>query len=195
VTVEFSDWRLVNGLKIPFKEKQTILGKTTETIYDEIRLNGTEKVSFAKPAETKDSSILSNQTSATIPFNFENNHLMVLTEVNGSPPIWFMIDTGAKFSVINQERLSQFDLKNYGGLKTQGGGNDVSGSYVEGVTYRLGEIEVRNQHAAVLSLQGLEKIPPVGTTWLYHDGDHLSIEGSLRLTPRFADAFSSIAGP
>ncbi|HSY47971.1 MAG TPA: hypothetical protein VLC46_04090 [Thermoanaerobaculia bacterium] len=37
----------------------------------------------------------------TIPFNFDNNHLMVLTTVNGVGPIWFLVDTGANYSIIN----------------------------------------------------------------------------------------------
>lgn len=158
INVEFSDWRDAGGLKIPFKETETILSRKSVTVYDEIRVNGSEKVSFTKPTERRDSSILSNKPSVSVPFNFENNHLMVMTRVNGSSPIWFMIDTGARFTVINQERLKEFNLKSYGGLKTQGGGNDVTGAYVDGVTYRLGDAEVRDQHAAVLSLQGLEKV-------------------------------------
>ncbi|MBD0373356.1 MAG: aspartyl protease family protein [Pyrinomonadaceae bacterium] len=158
ISVEFSDWRDTGGLKIPFKETETILSRKTVTVYEEIRVNGSEKVSFTKPKDARDSFILSNKPSASVPFNFENNHLMVMTEVNGSSPIWFMIDTGARFTVISQERLNQFNLKSYGGLKTQGGGNDVTGAYVDGVTYRLSDVEVRNQHAAVLSLQGLEKV-------------------------------------
>jgi hypothetical protein len=50
-------------------------------------------------------------------------------------------------------------MKPYGGLTTIGGGTSAaSGSYVQHVTYRFGDVELRDQHAAVLELKGLEKL-------------------------------------
>lgn len=161
MTVAFSDWKTVDGVRMPFTEKWTS-GPSTTTVHSRsIELVPRASVDLAppRPGPSDTFFLRPNATSERVPFNFDNNHIMILTTVNGVGPIWFLVDTGAEFSIINESRLSEFNLTPYGGLKTIGGGSAAaSGSYVEHVTYRVGDVELRDQHATVLELVGLEKL-------------------------------------
>ncbi len=157
MTTTFSDWREVGGLKVPFAENQSDGINTTKLQIKQVEFNR-KRTSFAPPAAGADDAFFLTSGPVTVPFNFQNKHILFETQVNAQPPIWFLMDTGSNYSIINEPRMEQFRLKSYGGLKTEGGANTASGSYVEGVTYRVGQMEVRNQRAAVLSLSGLEKV-------------------------------------
>jgi predicted aspartyl protease len=161
MTIEFSDWRKVDGVDVPFLETTKTGPNTTMAKLQSIEIIPRERVDLTPPQPGPDDTfwLRPHAKSQTLPFNFDNNHIMVLTTVNGAGPIWFLVDTGANYSIINQSRLDELHLTPYGGLKTIGGGSSAaSGSYVQHVTYRLGDVELRDQHAAVLELDGLEKL-------------------------------------
>lgn len=163
-TISFSDWREVNGLKVPFEEKLADSVNTTELHLKEVSFNTSNKTSFAKPkGDPYDAFFLTTPTPA-VPFNFENQHVLLPTMINGQGPIWFILDTGADRNYLNQSRLKQFHLETYGTLATEGGANTAQGAYLEKVTLRVGGVEVRDQHASALPLDGLEKVfgLPVG---------------------------------
>jgi hypothetical protein len=116
--------------------------------------------SFARPDDgPSDAFFLRRQKSEVVPFNFDNNHIMILATVNGVGPIWFLVDTGADVNYINQSRIAELHMQPYGALQTIGGGEkSIGGSFVEHVTIRIGDVELRDQHASVLELKGLEKL-------------------------------------
>lgn len=163
-TITFNDWRDVDGLKISFAEKQQDPVNTTELQLKQVLLNSHQNVNFARPADSFDDAVFLRKTPAPVPFNFENLHVLLPTFVNGAGPIWFILDTGSNDNIVNQSRLEEFHLKTYGSLQTEGGANTTSGAFLESVTLRVGDVETRNQHAAVLPLDGLEKVfgLPVG---------------------------------
>ena len=163
-TISFSDWHEVNGLKVPFEEKLADPVNTTELHLKEVTFNSANKVSFARPeGELQDAFFVSNP-APRVPFNFENKHVLLPTMINGQGPIFFILDTGADRNYLNQSRLKQFHLETYGSLATEGGANSATGTYIEKVTLRVGDVEVRDQHASALPLDGLEKVfgLPVG---------------------------------
>ncbi len=160
MTIAFSDWRDVNGIRVPFAETLETGPTKSESHLRSIDLNAAMSEALTRPESGPDDTFfLHQQPSERIPFNFDNNHIMILGTVNGFGPIWLLVDTGAEFSLLNQSRLDELHAKAYGGLQTIGGGeSSTGGAYVESVTYRFGDVELRNQHAAVLELRGLEKL-------------------------------------
>lgn len=160
MTVAFADWRSVRGVKVPFEETWTTGPNTTVVHLRTIDFLPSRRIDLKPPASGPDDvRFLHNARSVTLPFNFDNHHIMIPTVVNGVGPIWFMIDSGADYTVINQSRVAQFHLSPYGGLKTIGGGSQsTGGAYVEHVNYRFGNVELRDQHAGVLPLRGLEEV-------------------------------------
>ncbi|MGZ7039071.1 MAG: aspartyl protease family protein, partial [Thermoanaerobaculia bacterium] len=160
MTIAFAGWRDVAGIRIPFVETQETGPSKSELHVRSIDLQPAERVAFTRPESgPNDTFFLRKERSERVPFNFDNNHIMILVTVNDVGPIWFLVDTGAEFSIINQSRLDEFHVKPYGGLQTIGGGESATGgAYAENVTYRIGDVELRNQHAAVIELRGLEKL-------------------------------------
>lgn len=190
-TITFSDWREVNGLKVPFDEKQADPVNTTELHLKEVTFNSPTKVSFARPEGDPHDGFFVSNPPAPVPFNFDNKHVLLPTMINGQGPIFFILDTGSGQNIINQSRLEQFHLHPYGALTTEGGANSVSGSYIQKVTLRVGGVEVRDQHAATLPLDGLEKVfgLPVGGLLGY---DFIS---RFVLTLNYRDLTASFSDP
>ena len=166
MTIAFSDWREVDGVRIPFTEVQQSGPTKNELHLRSVDLHPKETVAFTKPeAGPNDTFFLAKQQFERVPFNFDNNHIMILGTVNGVGPIWLLVDTGSPFTVLNTSRLAELHVKPYGGLQTIGGGeSETGGAWAENVTYRIGDVELRNQHAAVIELKGLETLygMPVG---------------------------------
>jgi len=160
MVVTFSDWRDVDGVKVPFTETRTTGPTKIEMQLQSIDFHPAERPSFARPESGPDDAFfLRGQKSEVVPFNFDNNHIMILATLNGGGPIWFLVDTGADVNYINQSRVAELRLQPYGALQTIGGGEkSIGGSYVEHVTLRIGDVELRDQHASVLELKGLEKL-------------------------------------
>lgn len=160
LTITFSDWREVDGLRVPFHETSSTGPSKSELQLTSVDLHPAERVAFTKPESgPNDTFFLRGQRSERVPFNFDNNHIMILAKVDGVGPIWFLVDTGADRTYLNESRLGEFHLQPYGALQTIGGGEQsTGGSYVERLTVRIGDVELRDQHAAVLELKGLEKL-------------------------------------
>lgn len=161
LSVAFADWRPVEGVAVPFTETWTTGPNTTTVHLQSIEFVPRDRVDLTPPQPGPDDAFFlrPGAKSETLPFNFDNNHIMVLATVNGAGPIWFLVDTGAEYSIISASRVAGLHLTPYGGMTTIGGGSaSTSGSYVEHVTYRLGDVELRDQHAAVLELRGLDKV-------------------------------------
>jgi hypothetical protein len=122
-TVTFSDWRKVDGIAIAFGETWTTGPNKTTAHLQSIEFVPPDRIDLAKPSPGAEDTFYLRRGAAadTLPFNFDNNHIMVLTTVNGIGPIWFLVDTDANYSIINQSRVSEFHLTPYGGLTTIGG--------------------------------------------------------------------------
>lgn len=157
--ITFSDWREVDGIKIPFSEKRQDPVKTTELKLRKVVFNPNEEVSFAEPSSTEhDAFFVMDPSQAGVTFNFENHHILVPATVNGVGPIYFIFDTGSDYNYINSNRLDQFHVKTYGTLQTEGGANTTQGAYIQSINLRVGGVELRGQHAGTLPMEGLEKV-------------------------------------
>ena len=160
MSIAFSDFRDVENFKVPFTETR-VSGPTKTALHlVSVDLHPKDVPPFTRPEDgPNDAFFLRGQASETVPFNFDNNHIMILATVNGVGPIWFLVDTGADVNYINQSRVAEFHMQPYGALQTIGGGEtSIGGSFVEHVTLRIGDVELRDQHASVLELKGLEKL-------------------------------------
>jgi hypothetical protein len=160
LTITFADWREVDGLHVAFSETGTTGPSKSELHLTSIDLHPAQPAPFTRPENgPNDAFFLRGQKRQVVPFNFDNNHIMILATVNGAGPIWFLVDTGADHNYLNQSRLAELHLQPYGALQTIGGGEQsTGGSYAEHVTTRIGDVELRDQHAGVLELRGLEKL-------------------------------------
>lgn len=162
VTTEISDWRPVGKVVVPFSLRETSSDddKATPTVAREIVPYATPpEGAFARPGDASaDFKFAEGDRALDIPFNFENDHIMVACSVNGGKPIWFMLDTGAEGNYINKTRLTEFGLEPFGSTSVTGGGNTTDGALTRVARLGIGGAELLGQRDAVLDLTGLEKI-------------------------------------
>lgn len=162
IVLEFSDWRLVKGRKVPFSVRETVEGDESEStmlVRSVVAAADAGATGFQRPASgPKDYRFDAGRTAAGIPFNFENDHLMVHGQVNGRTALWFMLDTGAEETIINKPRMAELGLTPFGASTISGGGNSTDFAFTEVGTLRIGGVELLNQRDGVIDLSGLERI-------------------------------------
>jgi hypothetical protein len=162
ITVKFTDWRRVDGVIVPFSLRVTGgegNGDDTTQLRD-VRVNAPlPPKAFDRPKDgAKDFRFAHGDRSSGIPFNFENDHIMVPCRVNGSEPIWFLLDTGAEATIINIGRMKEFGLQPFGATSVTGGGNSAPFSFTRVASLRVGDAELAGQRDGVMDLSGLERI-------------------------------------
>jgi Aspartyl protease len=158
ITTTFADWQPTGEIRMPHS------GTVSETDkpdyqWKQVSLRfekNTAPGMFVAPTSGPPDTVL-QPDAPSIPFNFENSHIMFKVRVNDREPIWFLLDTGADENVINTPRLSEFGLKTYGKTAATGGGGSAEYDYATGATFALPGVELRNQHVAVLDQTGIER--------------------------------------
>ena len=160
ITTQVSDWRAVKGRKVPFSLTTSEGDTESKLVVGDVVPGGLEKPSPVRRPEdgAKDYRFAEGRAAMAIPFNFENDHIMVLGRVNGHKALWFLLDTGAEATIVNKTRLPELGLVGFGASTTQGGGNSTDVAYADVASLAIGDAEILNQRNAVIDLSGLEKI-------------------------------------
>ena len=162
VVTEFRDWRKAGGVSIPF----TILDIDREGNVDTTWVQSAEPIAaaaapkFARPADgASDVRFASGDRALGIPFNFDNDHIMVECSVNGTQPLWFLVDTGADYNVLNEPRLAEMKLTRFGASSTSGGGGSTGLTFSRVARLEVGHgVTLLGQRGGVVDLSGLEKL-------------------------------------
>ena len=160
ISLQLSDWRTVKGRKVPFALKTTEGDTESKLVLRDVVPGDLEKPSVIHRPEdgAKDYRFAEGRAAMSIPFNFENDHIMVIGRVNGHRALWFLLDTGAEATIVNKTRLEEMGLVGFGASTTQGGGNATDVQYADVASLAIGDAEILNQRNAVIDLSGLEKI-------------------------------------
>ncbi len=161
LTTEYSRWKKGSGgIRLPFVEQRKESDSPQSLlILQKHRLLTDESIDWGKPDSVPDDPVFRNGGhDVVVPFNFENRHIMVSGQVNGSPAIWFLVDTGAEVSIINEARSSWFGIHPYGKSKTTGGGGATDSRFGFPANFDIAGIELKNQHVVLLDLSGLESV-------------------------------------
>lgn len=162
IVVTPSDWRTVKGVKVPFKlEESGGEDATADAVVmsDVAPAKKAPDPPLSRPVDgPSDVAFASGHVALAIPFNFENDHLMVDASVNGRPPLWFMLDTGAEATYVNKPRMVELGLEPFGARTVSGGGNTADSSFTKVDRLEVGGVVLKGQRASVLDMTGLEKI-------------------------------------
>jgi hypothetical protein len=160
ITTFLSDYRTVEGLKIPFLRRTT----NGETKYDTVvRVEGVdvnpaiEEARFSPPASRKDDFTLAGD-AVTVPFRFLNNHIYVDLLVEGKGPVPVIFDTGG-MNVLTPEAAKAFGVEVEGTLQGRGVGEaseDMGLAQVQEM--RVGGVALRDQSFVVLPLKDMDKV-------------------------------------
>jgi len=100
----------------------------------------------------------SGQTAFNIPFELSNNIILLRAQVNDSPPLWFIFDTGANTSVINARLVKELKLQ--AGRKVGGSasGGRIEAELIRGVSLSLPGVAVFNQTIAALPIDAFSQV-------------------------------------
>ena len=152
----FSDYRVVNGVKLPFSIRST----NGDTKYDQMIT--LEKIEFNAPVQEAmfhmpappppDFTIAGGKTSTVVPFELLNNHIYVQVKLNGKGPFRLLCDTGGA-NIISPELAKELGLKTEGALQGRGVGEkseDVGLAKIQAL--QVGDATLKDQLFAVFPM-------------------------------------------
>jgi len=161
-TTYLSDYRTVNGVKLPFAVRSTNGAQQ----YDQYIV--LEKVEFNAPVQDAqfrmpqpppaDFAIAGGKSSTTVPFELLNNHIYVEVKLNHKGPFRMLCDTGGA-NIITPALARELNLKSEGAFEGRGVGEkseDVG--LVKIQSLGVGEAALSNQVFAVFPMETLSAV-------------------------------------
>jgi hypothetical protein len=111
----------------------------------------------ASSAAASDVRFASGTNALKIPFKLYNNHIYLRVAINGSAPLWFVLDTGA-VNIIASKHAKVLGLKLTRGGQAVGNGEKKQDWFTtENVTFALPGVTVAGQKSGVMDWEGLEE--------------------------------------
>ena len=164
-TTFYSDFRDVDGVRIPFHIRST----NGDEKYDQIIT--IETVEFNRPiAEARyaipappppDFELAAGKTATTVPFELLNNHIYLNVKLDGQGPFHLLCDTGGA-NIVTPEVAAKLGLKPEGTLQGRGVGEkseDVGLTKIGKL--EIGDATINDQLFAVFPLASLAKVEGV----------------------------------
>jgi len=161
-TTYLSDYRTVNGVKVPFAVRST----NGEQQYDQYFT--LEKVEFNLPVQEAqfrmpqppppDFAIAGGKSSTTVPFELLNNHIYVEVKLNDEGPFWMLCDTGGA-NIVTPELARKLGLKSEGALQGRGVGEkseDVGLAKMKSL--QVGDATLSSQVFAVYPMESFSAV-------------------------------------
>jgi predicted aspartyl protease len=93
--------------------------------------------------------------AVSVPIEIEQNLVIVRVRIGGSPPLAFLVDTGASASVIASDRLADAGLAAGASVAATGQGGTLDASAVRGAVLRIGPVRLAPDSIAAVDLAGL----------------------------------------
>jgi predicted aspartyl protease len=93
--------------------------------------------------------------AVVVPIEIEQNLVIVRVRIGASPPLAFLLDTGASASVIATDRLAGAALAAGASVAATGQGGEIDASTVRGAVLRIGPVRLAPASIAAVDLGGL----------------------------------------
>ncbi|MBU1565963.1 MAG: aspartyl protease family protein [Proteobacteria bacterium] len=167
----YDDYKEVNGIIMPFHQHNTFhpWKKTEETWTTSYTSNqGVDAKLFLPPQKEKGYHFRDGDTSATIPFEFIENLIYLPVTIGGDTQYW-VLDSGASMSVIDQEYAEKHGLDVQGSIRGYGFGELFDLSFVKLPEYRVGSIQFASQKLFVSKGLAAKSYEPVTVGILGYD--------------------------
>jgi hypothetical protein len=155
-----SDFRDVDGIKVPFRQdieilpigqKQTIQLSTYESNIE------IESSLFEPPEEdVEDFQFVNGENAEDVPFQYTANHLFLKVKINCEERLW-CLDTGASSTVIDATYASELGLESEGEAKGLGARGTAEFSFVALPPYSIQGIQFAGQKVVSGEMSGLFK--------------------------------------
>ncbi len=157
--IRFEDWRLVNGVRIAWRARQT-----SEDIDNSAIIHVNRVILNADPPDDwlerpKDIHLVqfkNGDRTEWLPFEFFGRNRIFMTAMVNGVTTSVMLDTGAGTSAIDAEFAASLAIGGQGHMVARGAGGTTSAQVATGVSVALGSLELNNLTIAVLPLTGME---------------------------------------
>lgn len=117
----------------------------------------TVTIGAASSALASDVRFTSGRSALKIPFRLYNNHIYLHVSVNGSAPLWFLLDTGAPHLIASKHSRT-LGLKLTPAGQAQGSGDKTQDAFhAENVSFTLPGVKATGQRFGVLDFEKLEE--------------------------------------
>lgn len=164
-TTFFSDYRDVDGVKVPFARRST----TGEARYDQV--STVESVTHGRPVAADafamppppppDFALAGGVASVSMPFELLNNHIYLDVKLDGKGPYRLLCDTGAN-NIVTPELARKLGLEPQGALEGIGAGEKPEDfGLVKMTTIEAGGATLRDQVFSVFDLSGFSAVEGV----------------------------------
>jgi len=151
-TIYYEDWREIDGIKLPFRYRQTEPDPTNNALVQQesIQLNtAIAATSFMRPQPTiPDFRFTNGRNFSRMRLDRVDNAIFVQARINNSAFLWFILDTGASATVIDSRRARALGLKSAGKVGASGAGGSSEVQFTKGVTFTLPGVKLMNQTVA-----------------------------------------------
>ena len=158
-TTDFSDYREVQGVWFPFRQRQSSGDPSADVIMTVTHIRLKDHVNedeFAPPhTEVRDAHLLQNATSTTVPFTLKDGLILVNVSIDGAEPLPFLLDSGGS-NLLTTEAAKKIGAKMGGNLSVNGvGTTETTAHYAQIARYQVGQAELLDQQFLVIPLPSI----------------------------------------
>jgi hypothetical protein len=156
IKVLYSDWRVVEGVKMPFEIVQDLgnpMLLTTMTVTGiDVNSDIPEAIFHPPTSAENPHAFAEGRDFTTLPFTLNFNHIHISVMINGVGPFMFLLDSGAGMSVIGKHVADSLGLEDAGNMPAVGIGGIEVGQFGRVDSLRLGELTLYDLTSGVLDL-------------------------------------------
>lgn len=157
----YSDWKDIDGILYAGRFTQSEGNAQFDANFELVSVETHQTApanAFGKPGEEADDVVFSAGNKAVgIPIELNGVHIFVQVRVNGSEPMWFILDTGAAVTVIDTETAKEMGLDLKGEIEARGAGEgSQQASFIADMSYEVGGVNLMHQRGTAIPLRMLE---------------------------------------
>ncbi len=159
--VRLADWRMVDGVRIPFLREQTTDNAAATVLITarSVRLNERFDPSiYKRPAARRIATFAGGaKSTGAIRFDFFNgNRIYIPVTINGRP-VKVLLDSGADVTVLDKTFAEQAGIKFTGRGVAAGSGGQTDAYFAEDVVMQIGNMRLENRNVGVIDLADVSK--------------------------------------
>lgn len=160
--VRFGDWRRVEGVLMPFTERQQLEGEPRQQRFTFSRID----IDPAVPAQVWAAPLAQRKFAfdggaagtPALPFEFYMGSRIYIPATVAGVQTHVLLDSGAETTVLDAAWAKANGIKATGTVVAVGTGGRADAQIASGVTIRIGNMELRDLTVALIDLSGIEKI-------------------------------------
>lgn len=155
-TVQYADYRTVDGLRLPFSEHESSgdasYDSTLITRHVDVLARAVDKDFMQPESVIRDARIVDGAASARVPFERYAGLIMVELSIDGHAPMPFILDSGG-LNLLTPDAARALGIHGKGNQAVQGVGTQTQSLQVADVgSYRLGTVQLEKQRFLIIDL-------------------------------------------